>query len=110
MKKKFAFLLMGPHFDPSVHQAAFETEKQISCIFTVKNFDEACDKLLALEKEGVGAVELCGAFGEAGAQKLIDLTHNKIAIGYVTHKPEQDALFAAFFSRAKQPPKQPPTM
>ena len=88
MKKKFAFLLMGPHFDPSVHQAAFETEKQISCIFTVKNFDEACDKLLALEKEGVGAVELCGAFGEAGAQKL----------------------FAAFFSRAKQPPKQPPTM
>ncbi len=101
MKKKFAFLLMGPQFDPSVHQAVFETEKGISYIFTVRNFDEACDKLLALEQEGVGAVELCGAFGEEGAQRLIELTHNKIPIGYVTHKPEQDPLFAAFFSHSK---------
>ncbi|WP_157803108.1 DUF6506 family protein [Lacrimispora celerecrescens] len=45
-----------------------------------------------------GAVELYGAFGEEGAQKLIELTNNKIAIGYVTHKPEQDQLFAGFFS------------
>lgn len=98
MKKKFAFILMGSHYNPEVHQACFETEKQITCIFTVRNFKEACDKLTFLESEGVGAVELCGAFGEEGAQKMIDLTNNKIAIGYVTHKSEQDHLFSAFFS------------
>ncbi len=98
MKKKFAFLLMGNHYNSEVHQACFETENQISYVFTVKNFKEACDKLIFLESEGVGAVELCGAFGEEGAQKLIELTNNKIAIGYVTHKPEQDQLFADFFS------------
>lgn len=99
MKKKFAYLLMGKPFDPEVHQATFETDALISYIFTVRNFEEAREKIVSLEKQGVGVVELCGAFGEAGAQKLIELTNNKIAIGYVTHKSEQDPLFDAFFSR-----------
>lgn len=98
MKKKFAFLLMGSHYNPEEHKACFETEKQISYIFTVKSFEEACDKLSFLESEGVGAIELCGAFGEENAQKMIELTHNKIAVGYVTHKSEQDNLFDNFFS------------
>ncbi|MBS5931408.1 MAG: hypothetical protein KIC94_00920 [Clostridiales bacterium] len=98
MKKKFAFLLMGSHYDPEEHMACFETEKQISYIFAVRNFEEACDKLSFLVSEGVGAIELCGAFGEENAQKMIELTHNKIAVGYVTHKSEQDNLFANFFS------------
>ena len=56
-----------------------------------------CSKLKELEKEGFGAVELCGAFGPEKAQQLIELTHNKIAIGYVVHNPEQNQLFDAFF-------------
>ncbi|GLC82225.1 hypothetical protein [Lacrimispora brassicae] len=32
MKKKFAFLLMGSHYNPEVHQACFETEKQIGYV------------------------------------------------------------------------------
>ena len=102
MKNKFAYLLMGKPFDPAVHQATFETDALITYIFTVRSFDEACDKIISLEKRGVGVVELCGAFGEAGAKKLIELTNNKIAIGYVTHKSEQDHLFDAFFSRKSE--------
>lgn len=98
MKKKFAFLLMGEHYNPQEHITCFETQNQISYIFTVRNFEEACEKLSFLENEGVGAIELCGAFGEKNAQRMIELTNNKIAIGYVTHKPEQDSLFASFFS------------
>lgn len=98
IKKKFAFLLMGSQYNPEEHKACFETEGQITYIVTVRSFDEAFDKLLLLESEGVGAVELCGAFGEENAQKMIEMTHNKIAIGYVTHKSEQDSLFLNFFS------------
>lgn len=98
MKKKYAFLLMGSHYNPEEHKACFETEKQITYIFTVRSFEEAFQKLSFLESEGVGAIELCGAFGEENAQKMIELTNNKIAIGYVTHKSEQDNLFANFFS------------
>ena len=99
MKKKFAFLLMGAHYNPEEHKASFETENQVSYIYTVRNFEEACEKLLSLEKEGVGAVELCGAFGEDKTREMIELTNNKIAIGYVTHSPEQENLFLSFFSK-----------
>ncbi|QAT42928.1 DUF6506 family protein [Aminipila luticellarii] len=98
MKKKYVFLLMGSHYDPEEHKACFETEKQITYILTVRSFEEACDKVSILEKEGVGAIELCGAFGKEKAQQLIERTHNKIAIGYVTNEASQNDLFAKFFS------------
>lgn len=97
MKKKFAFILMGSHYKPE-HTACFETESGFTFIFTVRSFEEATEKLLSLQKEGFGAVELCGAFGEAYVQEAIELTNNTLAIGYVVHKPEQDGLFERFFS------------
>lgn len=99
MKKKFAFLLMGAHYDTDRHRACFETEKQITYIYTVRDFEDACVRLALLEKEGVGAVELCGAFGEEMTRKMIEQTHNRIAIGFVTHFSEQDSLFDAFFAK-----------
>ena len=98
MKKKYAFLLMGSHYNPEEHKAIFETENQVTYIITVRDFEEAYEKLSFLENEGVGVIELCGAFGEVEAQKMIDMTSNKIGIGYVIHKPKQDGLFSNFFS------------
>lgn len=97
MKKKFAFLLMGNHYNPDEHKACFETENQITYIFTVRNLQEAYEKVSILVKEGIGAIELCGAFKEENAKEMIELTNNKIAIGYVIHREEQDNLFEKFF-------------
>lgn len=97
--KKFAFILMGSHYDPKKHMACFETENGFTYIFTVRSFEEATDKILSLQKEGFGAVELCGAFGEAYVKKAIELTNNTLAIGYVVHRSEQDDLFEKFFSK-----------
>ena len=69
----------------------------ITKIITVSDFSQACRVLSELEKEGAGAVELCGAFGPEGAKRLIQDTGGRIAIGYVTHFPEQDRLFDTFF-------------
>lgn len=98
MKKKFAFLLMGDHYDTEIHQAQFETNNQISYIFTVKNLDDAVKCAVNCAKDGIGAIELCGAFGKEGAEKIINATQNKVAVGYVVHNPEQDFLFEKFFS------------
>ena len=98
MKKKYAFLLMGADFDVTQNQICFETEKLISCLYTVRNPEEAKTKVTELANEGYGAIELCGAFGSELADELITLTKGKIAIGYVIHNPEQDDLFAKFFS------------
>ncbi len=97
--KKFAFILMGSHYDPEKHTACFETENGFTYIFTVRSFEEATDKILSLQKEGFGAVELCGAFGEAYVKKAIELTNNTLAIGYVVHRSEQDDLFEKFFAK-----------
>ena len=99
MKKKFAFLLMGNHYEPEHHQACFETEKQLTYIFTVKDFEAAKEKVGELAKQGFGAVELCGAFGEEKTRELIALTEGRIAMGFVTHFPEQDPLFMDFFGK-----------
>ncbi len=96
MKKKFAFILMSDAYNPDVHQASFEKETMSTHIYTVRSFEEACSKLKELEKEGFGGVELCGAFGPEKAQQLIELTHNKIAIGYVVHNPEQISCLMPF--------------
>lgn len=97
--KKFAFVLLGEHYNPQEHRACFETGNQVTYIVTVRNFEEAREAVVRLDAEGVGAVEVCGAFGEERAKELIELTGNRVAIGYVTHLESQDGLFAAFFGK-----------
>jgi hypothetical protein len=96
--KKYAFILLGENYIPDKHNACFEAEDMDTYIFTVRSFQEAREKVLKLEKEGFGAIELCGAFGEQRAQELVELTKGKIAIGYVTHDKSLDEVFAKFFS------------
>ena len=100
MKKKFAFLLMGKEFDTAKDTAVFETEHMISYIFTVTSFEEALKRAVACAEDGVGAIEVCGAFGKEWADKIIAATGNRVAVGYVVHNPEQDALFERFFAKA----------
>lgn len=97
--KKFAFILLGAHYNPQEHQARFETANQLTYILTVRNFEEARAAVKRLDAEGVGAVELCGAFGEERAREMIEMTGNRVAIGYVTHLESQDGLFEAFFGK-----------
>ena len=98
MKKPiYAFLIMGKDYQPEIHHTQFETDRMITKIITVSDFSQACRVLSELEKEGAGAVDLCGAFGPEGAKRLIQDTGGRIAIGYVTHFPEQDRLFDTFF-------------
>lgn len=96
-QRKYAFVLMGEEFDPARHQFRFATERGETCLFTVRNFDEACRLAQRLQQEGFGALELCGAFGEEKCRELIERTGNRMAIGFSVHLPFQDGLFDAFF-------------
>lgn len=97
MKKKCTFILMGQEYDINKDKAVFETNNQITYIYTVNNIEETFDLAVKLKEDGVGAIELCGAFGKDNAEKIIRLCDNKVAIGYVTHNKEQDFLFNKFF-------------
>lgn len=95
--RKFAFVLMGVHYDPAVHRAEFVTDSQITRICTVRDFEQALALVQALQAEGFGAVELCGAFGPDRARMLSETVGDRLALGYVTHDPALDERFTAFF-------------
>ncbi|MCD8138347.1 MAG: DUF6506 family protein [Planctomycetaceae bacterium] len=95
--KKYAFLLMGGHYDPAVHQCRFETDRDVVILRTVRTMEEAETVAKELWQDGVGAIELCGAFGPENADRLTEATGNQVAIGYVVHNPRLDPLFTAFF-------------
>lgn len=97
--KKFAFMMMGEVHDPERDRAEFEAGGTLTLIRTVRNFEEAKEMALALVQDGVGAIELCGAFGPEKAEELFQYTGKKVAVGYVTHNPAHDALFAAFWGK-----------
>lgn len=95
---KFAFLILGDCFDATRDSAAICDGT--ARIIGVRDLAQACETACALSREGVGCIELCGAFGPDGARAVMASTQGAVAIGYVTHLPQQDALFEKLFGRA----------
>ena len=98
MKKKFAFFLMGKEFDPASDRAVFETGSCISYVYTVRNLEHAKKLAAQCAQDGVGVIELCGAFGSEGAAQIRESAGAGVGIGYVIHDADQDDLFRAFFA------------
>lgn len=96
--KKFAYIVMGPHYRPE-HKAVFETEGSETHILTARDFDEAKEHALWCSRQGFGVIELCGAFGERHAREIKELTGGEMGIGYVVNLPEQSELIGRFFSK-----------
>ncbi|MEG1835997.1 MAG: DUF6506 family protein [Oscillospiraceae bacterium] len=92
---KFGFIIMG---DFNIDKDFAKIHNDTAQIIGVSNLDEACTAAKKLYRDGIGCIELCGAFGENGAKEIIIATENKIPIGYVTHLSEQDELFNSAFS------------
>ncbi len=89
---KFAFLIMGESAGECAQICGGAAR-----LCGVSSLAEACDAAKRLAEEGVGCIELCGAFGEKGAREIIRATEGRIPVGFVTHLPEQDALYRRIF-------------
>ncbi|HIQ59121.1 MAG TPA: hypothetical protein IAB22_06680 [Candidatus Merdivicinus intestinavium] len=90
----YAFLIMGD-YSPLRDRASMAGESVR--MIGVSGLEEACRIAGELAAEGIDCIELCGAFGEKGARKVIEAAGGKIPVGYVVHLPEQDGLFEALF-------------
>lgn len=91
---KFAFIIMG-EMNPDTHRAAMGSgDLQM---IGVSSIEQACSTARELQDQGVDCIELCGAFEEAGARRVIEATGGRLPVGYVIHLPEQDGLFKKLF-------------
>lgn len=91
---KFAYLIMGS-FQSESDRAVLQNG--MVQIIGVADIQDATAVARKLWKDGVGCIELCGAFGADGAKKIIEATQNQIPVGYVTHLPKQEAVYQAAF-------------
>ncbi len=96
---KFAFLIMG-NFDASADRAAIHGGA--AQIIGVSSVDEACREAAALTSDGVDCIELCGAFKEEDARRVVEATGNAVPVGYMTHLPEQDGVFLRVFGSGEK--------
>lgn len=92
---RFAFLIMGKEFSSRVDRAKICNDSAM--IVGVSNMDEAIAVAKELEEDGVECIELCGAFGEDNARRIIDATEGRIPIGHIVHLKEQDELYRKVF-------------
>ena len=92
---KFAFIILGEDFHPDTDRA--EIHGGAARIIGVSSVREACREAVRLKDEGIGCIELCGAFGPDGAAQVIDATRNSLPVGYITHLPGQDPLYRKVF-------------
>ena len=91
---KFAYLIMGGDFYDESDKA--EIHDGIDQMIGVASIEDVMR--VALQSEGVDCIELCGAFGESGARKIIEATENKLPVDHVMHLKEQDDVYKAAFS------------
>ena len=90
-----AFLIMHPDFKADRDRASIHGAD--ASIIGVSSLEEACTVAAGLEKEGIGCIELCGAFGEDGARRVMDAVGMRIPVGYIVHLPEMDEAYARAF-------------
>ena len=94
---RFAFLIMG-NFDSISDRASIHNGE--ASIIGVSSIAEACDIASSLASDGIGCIELCGAFSQEGARKVIAATGGRVPVGYVTHLPDQDELYRKTFGQS----------
>ena len=92
---KFAFLILGASGDARDRAQIAGGAAQIVGV-------PACRQAQRLMDEGIGCIELCGAFGEAGARRVMQATGGRIPVGYVTHAAEMDPVFEAAFGSGRK--------
>ena len=97
--KKSAFVMISSNYDPETCHAVFRNEGREFHIVVTRDYEEAKEKIVAMYKDGFGLMELCGGFGEERAHELMELTDNKVVLGYVVFDPKQNKLFQDFIAK-----------
>ena len=92
---KFAYLIMGSHYDPERDRASIGGGS--AQIIGVPDLDAACEVARRLVDEGIDDIEECGACKRAGADRLVEATGGRVAISYAVNHPDLKEHFARLF-------------
>lgn len=81
---KAAFLFVAPETNPDVHRHWVKPPKVHLLVVGVADYQQAAATAKVLvEKEGIGAIELCGGFGNRGSAFVAEAVGRSIPVGVV---------------------------
>ncbi len=97
---RFAFIFINNGLDGIERTSVRDGD---SVFVGVRDLGEACSEAARLESEGIGCIELCGAFGEDGARAVMEATEMRVPVGYIVHLPEMDGVYEKTFGNGGGP-------
>ncbi len=83
MALKAAFIFLAPQANPSVHRAQVLTPAVELTVVGAENYAQAERAACDLVDEGIGAIELCGGFGNEGTARITRAVQGRAVVGAV---------------------------
>ena len=93
MLTKWGMIFKGDGEFTSFDKSGLET-----LVAGVESLEEAIELAKKWSADGIQLIELCGWFGEEGADKLIAAVGDKVAVGYAVGSPKTEHLMKALFA------------
>jgi hypothetical protein len=86
MKPVGLYMFINPHLDSNQHRAEIDTPEFKMVVVGVPSFEEGARVAKQFVEKGVQIVELCGAFGYAGAKTVSEAVGDKASVGIMVHQ------------------------
>jgi hypothetical protein len=95
----FVYIFRSSSVEGIEHCAHYERGSSKTDVYGVTSNEKAGELAKRLAKEGVDTIELCGAFGEAGKQTVVDIAACEMPVGHVVYTASEEAKHDRLFKR-----------